>query len=139
MKKFILYLLLMMGTLSTVKAQDQPGEDPAKAEQRIEALYVAYVTKQLNLTEAEAQKFWPVHAEFKTEMKAANKPDMPELEREQAVLNIKKKYQDRFSKILGPNRTDNFFRTNDEFRKKLIERLRKIRQNNMDHPPRRRP
>jgi hypothetical protein len=120
---------MMLGCFSQVSAQDKPGDDPAKGEQKIKALYVAYVTKELNLTESEAQKFWPVHAEFEAEMKTINdKPELPELEREQAALNIKKKYQERFSKILGASRTNDFYKTNDGFRKKLIERLRNIRQ-----------
>ena len=143
MKKFLLYFVLMIGSFTVAIAQDQPDvSDPGKKEQKIQALYVAYITKELNLSESEAQKFWPVHSQFESEMKALNdKEDMTELAREEASLNIKKKYQDRFTKILGNNRTDNFYRKDGEFRKKLVERLRKIRQqNNINQRPiRRRP
>lgn len=142
MKQIILYLFLLAGSFSAAYAQEQPNDEPAKKEQKIQALYIAYITQELKLTETEAQKFWPLHAQFETEIKAVNeKEDMPELEREQVSLNIKKKYQDRFTKVLGNDRTNNFYKKDGEFRKKLVERLRKIRQqNNMNQRPvRRRP
>lgn len=141
MKKLLLYLLLTLGSLSTTFAQDQPDNaDPSKKEQKVQALYVAYITKELNLTAEEAQKFWPVHAQFDAEMKAIHqKEDMPELQREEAVLGVKKKFQERFTKILGNNRTDNFYRKDIQFRAKLVERLRKMRQqNNINQRPMRR-
>ena len=133
MKKILLYLLFFTGISSVAHAQEVPEEGPKKQE-KIKALYVAYITQQLNLTEAEAQKFWPVHAEFDAEIKAVN-IDMPELSREQALLNIKKKYQERFLGILGNNRSNNFYKIDGEFRKKLVEQLRKRRQQNMNQRP----
>jgi hypothetical protein len=129
MKKFLLYIFLFTCSLSVVHAQEVQ-EDAGKKEQRMKALYVAYVTQQLSLTEAEAQKFWPVHAQFESEMKAVN-IDLPELERQQATLNIKKKYQDRFTSILGsPGRSNNFYKIDEGFRRKLIDEIRKRRQQN---------
>jgi hypothetical protein len=56
--------------------------------------------------------------------------DLSELDRQQTVLNIKKKYQDKFARILGVERTDAFFRNDAEFRKKLVDRLKNMRQQN---------
>ena len=129
MKNILLYIFFLTAGVSVARAQDQiPGEDGKKA-QKIQALYVAYITQQLNLNEVEAQKFWPLHAQFDGEIKSVN-IDMPELERQQAILNIKKKYQDRFTGILGNNRSNNFYKIDGEFRKKLIDQLRKRRQQN---------
>ena len=106
--------------------QAQPG----RGGEKVQALYIAYVTKQLNLTPDEAQKFWPLHAQYDNEISALS-PSMNELDRQQASLNIKKKYQDRFISIIGSDRTNNFFKVDMEFRAKMIERLRKMRQNNL--------
>lgn len=134
MKKILLLFAFFISSISIVFAQeDEPN--PEKREQKMQALYVAYMTQQLNLNEEEAQKFWPLHKQFDSELKSVDL-GKPELERQQAALNIKKKYQERFSKIIGNNRTDDFFRKDMEFRKKLVERLRKIRQqNNMNQRP----
>lgn len=122
MKTWILSFILFAG----FAAQAQPATD---RQQKVEALYVAYMTKELNLTADDAQKFWPVHSQYDNEIRTL-KLDAPELERQQAVLNIKKKYQDRFTRILGAERTNDFFIKDGEFRKKLIERLKKMRQQN---------
>lgn len=125
MKKYLLILSLILGSVSVGLAQE--GEDVNKQE-KIQALYVAYVTQQLQLTPDEAQRFWPLHTQFANELKAVNK-DLPELTKEQARLDIKKKYQDNFVKVLGANRCERFFRMNDEFKRKLRERLQNQKQN----------
>lgn len=122
MKNLILSFLLFAG----FAAQAQPAND---RQQKVEALYIAYITKELKLTEDDAQKFWPVHTQYDNEIKGL-KLDDSELDRQQAVLNIKKKYQDRFTRILGAERTNDFFVKDGEFRKKLVERLKKMRQQN---------
>jgi Skp family chaperone for outer membrane proteins len=128
MKKYLLILTLLLGSFSLAFAQEnQPGDEQARQE-RIKALYVAYVTQQLQLTPDEAQKFWPVHTQFENELKAVNK-DLPELPKEQARLDIKKKYQDNFVKILGNGRCERFFKMNDEFKRKLRDRLQNQRNN----------
>lgn len=124
MKKYILILTLLLGSFSMAFAQEnQPGDDAAKQE-RIKALYVAFVTKQLEFTPEEAQKFWPVHTQFENELKAV-KPDLSELDKEQARLNIKRRYQDNFTKILGANRCERFFKLNDGFNRKLLDRVQR--------------
>jgi hypothetical protein len=118
-----------MAVGSLTNANAQRPEPPPPGGERIEALYIAYISKELQLTEAEAQKFWPVHSEFDAEMRAIHgRTSMSELDKEQELLNTKKKYSERFSKILGNPRTDKFYRIDAEFKKKLVERLRKMRE-----------
>lgn len=127
MKKILLTLMFFVTALVAVKAQDvQPAEDN-EGQKKIQALYVAYITKELNLTAEEAQKFWPIHTQFTNEVRGV-KQDLPELEKQQAILNIKKKYQDKFNPILGNKRCERFFKMDGEFRRKLLERIRKQRQ-----------
>jgi hypothetical protein len=137
MKKYLLILTLLFGCLSMAFAQEnQPADEIAKQE-RIRSLYVAYVTQQLQLTPDEAQKFWPVHTQFENELRGVNK-DLPELPRQQIVLDIKKRYQANFINIIGNNRCDRFFRMNDEFKRKLRERVQNQR-NNPNRSPDQRP
>ena len=127
MKKILLSSIFLLGIILPLFAQ--PGNDKQQNDpsQKIQALYIAFISRELKLTEAEAQKFWPVHTEFDNEVRAV-KPDINELERQQTILNIKKKYQERFIKILGSDRTNNFYKVDAKYRKKLVERLQKIRQ-----------
>jgi hypothetical protein len=136
MKRFLLIVMVLLGSVSTVWAQDVlPDDDDSKKMEKLQALYVAYITKQLNLTPDDAQKFWPVHAEFERDLKSVP-ANLPELERQQKLLDIKKRYQDRFNKVLGSGRTENFFRKDVEFRRKLAERLRDMKQRRQNMPPR---
>lgn len=132
MKKHLLILIFLFSGFSMAFAQE-PGDE--NRQEKIQALYVAYVTQQLQLTPDEAQKFWPLHTQFENELKAVNN-NLPELDKQQARLNIKKKYQDGFNKILGTNRCERFYGLGDAFRKKLAERIQK-RQNNQQGPMRR--
>ena len=128
MKKYLLILTLLLGSFSLAFAQEnQAGDDQAKQD-RIKALYVAYVSKQLDFTPEEAQKFWPVHTQFENELKAV-RPALSELDKEQARLDIKKKYQDNFNKIIGANRCERFFKLDGEFKRKLMERVQRQRNN----------
>ncbi len=131
MKILIFTLLLFFGASQAALAQPGGGDRG----QKIEALYIAYITKQINLTEDEAKRFWPLHAQYDAEINgvAANQN---ELERQQAMLNVKKKYQDRFSKIIGVSRTNDFYKTDSEFRKRMIERLKKLKEERRGNLPR---
>lgn len=137
---YIILFFLFTCNLNT-SAQDFPppppsdhgpgprGEEGGRGrDERIEALYIAYISRELKLTEEDAQKFWPVHGQFDEEMRSLRFVKMPELDRQQSILNIKKKYQDKFIKVLGSKRTDDFFRKDEEFRKKLVERLQEMKQ-----------
>jgi len=132
MKKIIFYLVLAVSLFNIAHAQPSQNEKHIKGQQKIQALYIAYITQQLNLNESEAQKFWPVHTQFDTEIKAVNVKKSTELEREEASLNVKKKYQDKFSKIIGADRTDDFYRKDMEFRRKMVDQLKKAKQNKID-------
>ncbi len=128
MKRYLLILTLLLGSFSMAFAQETQLADDMIRQEKIQALYVAYVTQQLQLTPDEAQKFWPLHTQFANDLKSI-KQDQPELVKEQARLDIKKKYQENFTKILGVNRCDRFFRMSDEFKRKLRERLQKQANN----------
>ncbi len=128
MKKYLLILTMLLGALPMAFAQENQPVDDAVRQEKIQALYVAYVTQQLQFTPDEAQKFWPVHAQFTNELKGVRK-DLPELEKQQQHLNIKKKYQENFSRIIGNNRCERFFRMDGEFKRKLMDRVQKQRNN----------
>jgi Skp family chaperone for outer membrane proteins len=137
MKKFVLYLSFILACFTTAAQTTEPAIDeaqpnPQRAE-KIKALYVAYITQQLNLTPDDAQKFWPVHAQYEAEIKTANQGNTDELARQQNVLNIKKKYQANFNKLLGADRCNNFYRHDGEFRKKLFDRLKQMRQQRLNN------
>ena len=155
MKK--LYLLLLFVLPMMVMAQPpEPPHPPrggmpgprrqmkAEHQNRLQALSVAHLTKELQLTPAEAEKFWPVYNKYNEEVRKASmdssKRDL--LEKQQEVLNIRKKYQKDFQKILTQERTQKIFQAEMEFRnmvrKELDNRRKEIDQRRREMDGRRR-
>lgn len=113
MKK-ILFLFSFIVTVFVAQAQEQPmnGRNmqqqpppprPMNKEQRerLELFSIQFITKKLNLTPAEAEKFWPVY----NEQKAASRNLMQtakedEIAFQEAMLVIRKKFKKDLMPIL---------------------------------------
>jgi hypothetical protein len=122
-KKLILYAFAMAAfTLSF--AQPRGGGMRAN---RLEAVKIAFLTKYINLSSDEAQKFWPTYNAYDNEIKKVRQANMQdELAFGEAVLNIKKRYKPEFKKILNDDiRVNNTFKAEGEFRIELQKELRK--------------
>lgn len=120
MKKVLIFLIVLFAGVWAARAQAQ--QDDNSKQDKLQSLYVAFITQKLELTPTEAQAFWPIHNEFDKAVKAVDM-NIPELDREQKILDIKKRYEPRFNKILGdPKRVNKLFTLTGEFRRKLIER-----------------
>ncbi|MFT3936829.1 MAG: hypothetical protein QM726_24605 [Chitinophagaceae bacterium] len=125
MKK-LLILLLALGSLLNVHAQD--GE-------KLQALKIAYLTKKLDLSPEEAQRFWPVYNKYTEEIKAVRlgrkQTDNPEseLEIEEKVLAVRKKYNGEFAKALSPEKVNTFFRSEKDFGLMIQRELQERRMN----------
>ena len=120
-KKFIVLLVFLINISYFCIAQPQQGARGNKAE----AIAVAYLTKELALTTEESQKFWPVYNNYRAEIKKARK-DKPEdeVEFEESVLNIRKKYKTEFKRILGTEqRANKIFVLEKNFREMLRKEL----------------
>ena len=122
MKK--LYFLLAFITITGLaNAQDnQPAE---KKQENIEALKVAFISKELQLTPEEAQKFWPLYNQYSAQLKAiklSNPDDV--LDRDEKVLALRKSYKDQFTKIIGPQRVNNMYNAEGKFRQLLFKTMR---------------
>ena len=139
MKKSILFLLLsftLQGFVcfgqdfSNRQGQGRFQNRTENGKDKIRALYIAYITQTIQLTDVEAEKFWPIHREYEREMKNFKPNQDNEIEKEEFVIGIKKKYKPLFSNIIGNERSNRFFKKDKEFRDKLIERLRDKRLGN---------
>lgn len=124
MKKILFILLLAISNIALVNAQDNNNNDDQRAD-KIEALKVAFITQKLNITSEEAQRFWPVYNRYETEMHQALKNNNNDvIDNDEKILNIRKKYRAEFSNTLGPDRVNNLFKSENEFRSVLMRKLR---------------
>ena len=133
MKKYILIFFVMVGCFSGIKAQN-PGDD-TRAE-KIQSLKIAFITQKLQLTTDEAEKFWPIYNQYDNEMRNAQvngrNPGVPPLETEEKLLNIRKKYQSTFEKVISPQKLNKLFNAETDFRGILIRRLQNRNQQRLN-------
>jgi hypothetical protein len=132
MKK-LLFIISFLACLSgSVFAQEGNNDQDGS---RLEALKIAYLTKKLNLSPQEAQRFWPVYNNYAAEIRQVKQEQrnnkVSELAAEEKLLQIRKKYNAEFSKAISPEKVNNFFRSEKDFggyvQKELLER-RQIRE-----------
>lgn len=125
-------------------SQGPPPPNPPN-EDMVDAYRVAFMTRFLELTPGEAEKFWPVYNQMRDEIKAVtdkqtammqNKKieDMNDaelnnfiamqLQTEQDILDIRKKYAEEFKKVLPLQKVAKLSIAEEEFKRKLVDILR---------------
>ena len=127
MKKiFTLMMIVALSLTSYVYAQDQP--DP-KEQEKIQALEIAFISRKLNLNTEEAQRFWPIYNEYKRDVRQVmiaqkNNSNRDIVDDEQKIIDVRKKYRDRFVGVIGQPRMNKFFQAEREFRGVLLNQLK---------------
>ncbi len=138
--KYTLLAVLMMASAWMVKAQNGDG-------QNVEAIRIAYLTRQLNLTPEEAQQFWPVYNQAQDELKALklgqrqevrtarrNFDTMSDAEVEEAVntmvevkqkeLDLFMKHHEQYIKVLPIRKVAKLYKAEADFRQMLLDRIK---------------
>jgi hypothetical protein len=129
MKK-IYILLFSFCSLLQLHAQETAPE-PEKKQQDIEALKVAFISRELDLTPEEAQKFWPVFNQYTKEINTAISNKKEVLDREEEILNIRKRYKDQFVKVIGAQRMNKMYGAEGRFRQVLINVMKRQKLRNL--------
>lgn len=137
MKRIVYLLVCLLSLTVTVIAQGDRTQAPG---QRLQALKVAYVTKELNLTSEEAEKFWPVYHAYNGELRKIRVDKTQDvLTQEENMLNVRKKYQGEFRKVLNSDERANKVLTvdrdfNNMVRKELQQRMEKRKKQPQPQP-----
>ncbi|MBP7513200.1 MAG: hypothetical protein KA791_01555 [Flavobacteriales bacterium] len=152
--KHALFLLLTANATCAAAQDDDMPAIPEERMQEIKAQKTAFLTQRLDLSPAEAEKFWPVYNQFDKELdanrkemradhKAAKKDaDLTEAEASAAIdkemagrqkeLDIRKKYAADFKKTIGAVKTLQLAKAERDFRKELIKRFRERMEDRRD-------
>ena len=146
MKKTLLIITLLLSALIFA----QPPRD-GKFKERIKAQKTAFITTQLDLSTDEAQKFWPIYNEFEETIenirtrdlraikkKLRNNPNIGEKEAdallEDLIIAEEKMHQAKVKLIrdlkgvIPSKKIIKLKRVEDEFNRRLLERLRDRRK-----------
>lgn len=139
MKK--LTIIFLLGLFSTAVFSQGPPP-PMFDEEKIEPLRIAFLTKYLDLTSEEAQKFWPVYNKMRDENKVVmdadkalkdgksindmneeelNKFITSHFENDQKMLDLKKKYAEEFKKVLPLKKVALLADAENEFKRQMIQ------------------
>jgi RecA/RadA recombinase len=126
MKTIYLILTIILIIPFSAFSQTEEGENITDRK-KIQAMEVAYITKELNLSPEEAQKFWPVFNKYREDVKGVltNKTINDQLEKQQQVLDLRKKYRTEFTRILAQDRANKVFTSEDQFRQMVRREFQK--------------
>jgi hypothetical protein len=114
------------------------AQDHRERYEQIEAIKVAFITKKLDLTTEEAQKFWPVYNNYQKELMvlmkkrredrqktdiAPNDKINADLAYESKMLDLKKRYKKLYSRTIPSEKILLLYQAEREFREHLIKQL----------------
>jgi len=160
MKNRILTLLMLTSMVAVAQPEGKPGDFEAKRD-KIEAIKVAFITEQIDLTVEESQSFWPVYNEMSDEEHALRKAqrdafvdlkdfdNASDKEVEKAIMELadlsveieelRKNYLPKFIDIIGAKKTAKLMKAEKEFGKRLMERMKGGDRPDREGPGGRRP
>lgn len=136
-----IFLLTFLFFTTAIIAQERR---PAK--ERVDAMKIGFLTERLNLTSEEAKIFWPVYNMYSDELEKLRKSrrenvinakenldELSDVELEKNVdneiifrqneLEILKKYHPQFKKILPIKKVAKLYKSEDDFKRRLLEMI----------------
>lgn len=144
MKKIILLLTLSLVTISC------KGQLKKETKEKIRTYKIAFLTEQLNLTETEAEKFWPIYNKYDKKMMKLRKEErfnirkkikstggitnLSEKEAEEIIIKMKQiseerhltkaKFYDKIKSVLSYKKILQLEISEHEFDRKLFRKFR---------------
>lgn len=139
-------ILTLMTVFMSANAQNKSKKD---WQDRWKAEKIAYLTDAIDLTSAEAEKFWPVYNKCECEKNQCFKMSMEAykelndavengksdsevralldkyIEAQECGKNIDRKYLEKYRKILSDKKVAKLFLAEESFRRQQIHRLHK--------------
>lgn len=155
---FLLLTLLFIAPFAF--SQEDKEDEPQTRKETIEQLKIAFITKELDLTTDQAEKFWPVYNELskkineenKTRKKTAEnlKDNLETLSEEEIktktnsildsdieVAKLKKEYNEKIAAIIGYKKATKLLSLEARFKRELLSKLQeqpKNQNNQQPHP-----
>jgi len=147
MKQKLLYIIILLISASSF-AQPNKG--------KIRTLKIAHITEKLNLTESEAEKFWPIYNKYDKNTAKIKHEEVRKL-REEIKQNIDTLTEDKANELLNKlqEAEEKLFKekiqlvnklravispqkiillkiAEEEFNRRMLERMKNMRQNRMN-------
>lgn len=128
MRHFKLIAFVVFTFLLSLNTFAQDSQTSARFE-KIERQKIAFITKNLNVSSAEAKRFFPIYQQYskdfralraaKSNLKAKSTSDFIEYDAKE--VELKKQYRAKFSEVIGISRASQFFVLEQEFKEMLFK------------------
>jgi hypothetical protein len=148
--KYLFIALIALSSLASVgqKPEMHDGKRTSEMHERLQTAHIGFITKELSLTEAEAQAFWPVYNAHKAEKKALmGTRDMKSMHKDQqsmdklsekealvllkkmtaqqaAMMSLEQSYQSKYLEILPANKVLMLHHAEMQFKKRVMDRFK---------------
>lgn len=140
------YIIVFLTFLVSLKSFGQPPKDREEKFEQLQAAKIAYITKELDLSPSQAEKFWPIYHEYSKERKEIRKKirkirhehhdemnnlSEKQLEEEigkmfslkQKELDLDIKYKDQLLEVISAKQLLMLYKAEKEFLRKLQDRI----------------
>lgn len=135
--------IMLVVPFTSMNAQQQAGKGRLK--EKLKASHAAYITRELDLMESEAQKFWPVYNAYRAEIEELRsdadwKPieSMTDKEAEDVLnrqldtkakeVELQKKVVQKLKAIIPARKIILLWKAEKEYREKVISNIKKRRR-----------
>jgi Spy/CpxP family protein refolding chaperone len=130
MKHTLLFLAVLFGLQSAIAQGPPPGvPGPGGRKEELEALRIAFISKQLELTPAEAEKFWPVYNSYQGDLRKMVRENQEkkgdELALQERILNLRKQYKPEFTRSISDEKFDKLMRVERSWSEMLRKELQR--------------
>lgn len=151
-RKFTPHALLVFALLFITPFSYSQGDDqPLSRKEKIKRLKIAFITKELDLSVEQSEKFWPVYNDMEKkidEKKKARKKTAKELKENLETLSeadikkktnsvldadikmaqLKKEYNEKIAGIIGYKKATKLLSLDAKFKRELLKKLNETEQ-----------
>lgn len=151
MKRILILSSFFLLLANFAQAQPGQGERRGDRKEKVEAMKIAYITNQLELTPTEAQQFWPIYNEYENKIQAIrqsrrkDKKDGPdnldqmsdkevealvdgEVNIRQKEIEVMKEYNSKFKGVLPIRKVAKLYRAQEDFKRELLKKIQERKE-----------
>lgn len=154
MFRIVLISIILGSSVSALFAQHHRGRDSNM--EKFKSMKISYLTEKLELTPAEAEKFWPVYNQheiarndlsqkrrMRSKELASQETTISDKEAEEIIdqhirlrqeaLQLDVEFHNKLKTILGPKKVMQLYMAENQFREEMLKKLRDERSGNGKH------
>lgn len=136
MNRILIIIMAFFLSMGTAAAQQGPS-----GRERIQAIRTSFITERINLTSAQAERFWPVYNRYTGELRSIRQSFRQKyrgqtkdeaqarqfiednLDYQEEELALKRKYKNQLLQIISAQQLAQLYQAERDFKKMLLNQL----------------